>query len=94
MVYLSDHAGKAVSSEGVTGVVTLLHGGKNAAVTIRPDGIDRLSGYVHFIPNAQLQIVVTLTFKDGVTRTATFTPFARPSSAAAGSRDGHASHHQ
>jgi hypothetical protein len=81
-VYLSDHADQPVPSQGVSGNAVVLSGGK-ATVPLAPAGDNRLQGRGDFAVAPDMKVVVSLSFPDGGTWQARFTPGAKASAASA-----------
>ncbi|WP_373508267.1 hypothetical protein [Thiocapsa sp.] len=75
-VYLTDHGDKPVSSNGVGGNVIVMSGGR-ATIAVAPAGGNRLAGQGAFQRSLDMTAVVSLTFPDGNTWQARFTPGAR-----------------
>jgi hypothetical protein len=78
-VYLTDHGDVPVPSDGVTGNVIIMSGGR-ATIPVAPAGDNKLAGEGAFHTGPDMKAVVSLTFPDGNTLQARFTP-ADPSSA-------------
>jgi hypothetical protein len=78
-VYLTDHGDVPVSSDGVTGNVIIMSGGR-ATIPVVSVGESQLAGQGAFNTGPDMKAVVSLTFPDGNTWQARFTP-ADPSSA-------------
>lgn len=74
-LYLTDHAATPVPSEGVAGNVILMSG-ERSTIAIAPTGDNRLAGRGAFERSPDLKAVVSLTFPDGNTWQARFTPDA------------------
>jgi hypothetical protein len=94
-VYLSDHADKPVSSQGVSGNAVMLSGDKST-IALAPAGENLLQGAGAFTSGPDMKVVVSLTFPDGKAWQARFTPGARmqgtssvPATAPAGGHDMH-----
>lgn len=87
VVYVTDHAGKPLASEGASGTATLLSGKLKATSTLKPDGEDRLKGYAKYASHANMKVVVAITLKGQATEPARFTPLAKPASTAATAHD-------
>lgn len=76
-VYLSDHASQPVSSAGVGGNAVILSGGAKASLTLTPGGAHWLDGTGAFQSGPDMKVVVSLSFPDGTTWQARFTPWER-----------------
>lgn len=81
IVYVTDHADKKITSQGMKASVTLFGAGKKATAELKPDGDNRLKGMASYSPTADLKAVVSLTGTDGKTVQARFTPLAPPPAA-------------
>jgi hypothetical protein len=75
-VYLTDHSDKPVPSDGVGGNVIVMSGGR-ATIAVAPAGDNRLAGQGTFQRSPDMKAVVSLTFPDGNTWQARFTPAPR-----------------
>ncbi len=73
-VYLSDHAGKNVSSTGVTGYALLLNKQGKTKVELKPSTDNVIVGEGNFTLTPDLKAVVSLTFPNKETWQAKFTP--------------------
>ncbi|HMM55077.1 MAG TPA: hypothetical protein PKC23_08680 [Candidatus Desulfobacillus sp.] len=86
VVYVTDHAGKEVTTAGARGSATLLAGDQKASAALLPDGGNRLRGAARYAPTPDLKVVVSVTLPGKPAEQARFTPLAaRP---AAGGGDG------
>lgn len=75
-VYLMDHGDQPVSSQGVSGNAVVLSGDK-ASIPLAPAGENHLEGQGDFASGPDMKVVVSLTFPDGNTWQARFTPWER-----------------
>ncbi len=75
-VYLTDHSDAPVASEGVSGSAIILSGSR-ATIDLTPSGDSRLDGQGAFEVGPDMRAVVALTFPDGETWQARFTPWER-----------------
>lgn len=75
-VYLTDHGDQPVPSEGVSGNAVILSGARSTLV-LSPAGDNRLAGQGEFQAGPDMRAVVSLTFPDGNTWQARFTPWER-----------------
>ncbi len=97
-LYLTDHADAPVPSEGVGGNVILMSG-ERVTIAVAPTGDNRLAGQGAFEKRPDMKAITSLTFPDGNTWQARFTPGthvgAEHSSAVDPATDGddHANHH-
>jgi hypothetical protein len=74
VVYVTDHAGQKVPTEGATGTATLLAAKAKATITLVPDGDNRLKGSGRYASTPDLKAVVTVIRKNQAPETARFTP--------------------
>ncbi len=97
-VFLTDHGDAPVPSEGVSGNVILMSGGRTT-IAVAPVDSNRLAGEGVFQQQPDMKAVVALTFPDGETWQARFTPGAQAgqgqsaTDAAPADNDDHAHHH-
>lgn len=84
LVYLTDHGGAAVATEGATGSVVVLSKSKST-VALKPDGKNTLRGSGSFEIGPNLKAVVAVTLPGKPAEQARFSPFS-DSTAARGSR--------
>lgn len=97
-VFLTDHGDAPVPSEGVRGNVILMSGGRTT-IAVAPVDSNRLAGEGAFEKQPDMKAVVSLTFPDGETWQARFTPGAQAgqgqaaTDAAPADSDDHARHH-
>lgn len=88
-VYLTDHGGNKLPSEGATGTVTLLGQGQKTVIKLMPAGDNLLKGEGAYVPAPALKAIVSVTPKGQAAAQARFTPYA---SAATKPAEGHAGH--
>jgi hypothetical protein len=60
-VYVTDSAGKKLSTAGATGSVTLLAGKLKTTATLAPDGDNRMKGSAQYASAPGLKLVVSIT---------------------------------
>ncbi len=89
MVYVTDHAGTKVPTAGASGTVTILAGKSKVAVTLAPDGDNRLKGVGKYASSPDMKAVVAVTLAGKPAEQARFTPLAQPQQAA---KDDHTDH--
>lgn len=77
VVYVTDHAEKAVATAGAQAHITLLAGGRKSTARLVPDGENRLRGSATYASASDLKAVITLAFPGQPAVQARFTPFAR-----------------
>lgn len=73
-LYLSDNSYKPRSAEGATAQATVLAGGKQTTVSMRPGGPDMLWGQGDFTAAKGMRVVVALTLPGGKATQGRFTP--------------------
>ncbi len=91
VVYLSDHADQKLPSAGAKGKVTLLSGKQKAEITLTPAGDNKLTGQGIYASLPAMKAIVAITFPDGRTEQARFTPLMPKPLPAGGA--GHQGHH-
>jgi hypothetical protein len=72
-VYITDHGDAPVPSDGVSGSVILMSG-ERTTLGLSPVGANQLAGQGAFETGPDMKAVVSLTFPDGNTWQARFTP--------------------
>jgi hypothetical protein len=74
LVYVTDHAGQAVSTAGASGTATLLSSQGKVTATLAPDGDNRMKGIAAYAatPGMKAVVGIVLAGKDAVQ--ARFTP--------------------
>mgnify|MGYP000922476838 CR=1 FL=1 len=77
-VYLTDHGNQKVSAAGATGMATILTGKSKTAVALAPAGDNKLMGVGNYAVDPQMKVVVSVSFPNGKTEQARFTPLATP----------------
>ena len=85
VVYVTDHAGTKVPTNGASGTATILAGKAKATATLAPDGDNRLKGMAKYLPSPDMKVVVLITFPGKAAEQARFTPLAP-------AKDGHTDH--
>lgn len=76
VVYITDGAGKKLSTVGATGTATLLAGKLKATAALQPDGDNRMKGVAKYAATPDLKVVVLLTLPGKPAEQARFTPLA------------------
>lgn len=76
IVYVTDHAGTKITTVGATGSATLLSGKAKVAVTLTPDGDNRLKGAARYVAEPGIKAVVSITLAGKTAEQARFTPLA------------------
>lgn len=59
-VYVTDHAGTKVATQGASGTVTLLWGGRTSTVQLQPAGENMLKGRGAYVPQQGLKAIVSV----------------------------------
>lgn len=76
VVYVTDHASKALSTKGASATLTLVQGANKATVNLQPEGENRLVGKATYASTANLKAALTVTMAGKPVEQARFTPFA------------------
>jgi hypothetical protein len=76
VVYVTDHAGTKVPTQGASGSVTLLSGGQKATIALQPAGENALKGSGAYVPQQDLKAIVSVTVAGQPAAQARFEPFA------------------
>jgi len=77
VVYVTDHAGQKVSTDGATGNATILAAKGKASVALVPDGDNRLKGTGRYASTADMKAIISFTAKGQPPETARFTPLLK-----------------
>ena len=85
LLYVTDAAGKKLSTAGATGTATLLAGKDKTVASLTPDGDNRLRGTAKYVSAPGLKAVVSVTLPGKPAEQARFTPLNAES-------DGHTTH--
>lgn len=85
LVYVTDHAGKAVATSGATGSATILAGKSKSTVALQPDGDNRMKGVGKYTSTPDLKVVVSITLTGKQPEQTRFAPLAAK-------KDGHSDH--
>lgn len=75
-VYVTDHAGKALSTKAGSASLTLVQGANKATVSLQPEGENRFVGKANYASTANLKAALTVTMAGKPAEQARFTPFA------------------
>ena len=81
VVYVTDHAGQKVSTEGATGNATILAAKGKASVALVADGDNRLKGTGRYASTPDMKAIISFTAKGQPPETARFTPLLKPKEA-------------
>lgn len=93
VVYVTDHAGKAISTKGASGSLLLVQGASKVSVNLTPDAENRLVGKASYASTANLKGALTVTMENKPAEQARFTPFAKPKMTTAKKEEGEHAHH-
>ncbi|MCO5099350.1 MAG: hypothetical protein M9885_00385 [Burkholderiaceae bacterium] len=74
VVYVTDHAGKPVSTNGATGSATILAGKTRTAASLAPDGDNRMKGVARYVHAPDMKVIVSITLPGAAPEQARFTP--------------------
>ncbi|HAU57106.1 MAG TPA: hypothetical protein DCW87_05765 [Comamonadaceae bacterium] len=85
VVYVTDHAGQKVPTQGTTGNVTILAAKGKASVALVPDGDNRLKGTGRYASTPDMKAIISFTAKGQSPETARFTPLLK-------TKDAHSDH--
>ncbi|MBC3872881.1 hypothetical protein [Undibacterium flavidum] len=75
-VFVTDHAGKALSTKGASASLTLVQGANKLTVNLQAEGENRLVGKASYASTANLKAALTVTMAGKPAEQARFTPFA------------------
>ena len=85
VVYVTDQAGKKLSTAGAAGTATLLAGKVKATAPLAPDGDNRMKGSAKYASTPGMKGIVSITLPGKPAEQARFTPLAI-------APDGHSDH--
>ena len=74
LVYVTDHAGQAVSTAGASGTATLLSSRGKVTATLAPDGDNRMKGAAAYAATPGMKAVVGIALAGQGSEQARFTP--------------------
>ena len=77
VVYVTDHAGQKVPTQGTTGNATILAAKGKASVALVPDGDNRLKGTGNYASTPDMKAIISFTAKGQPPETARFTPMLK-----------------
>ena len=77
LVYVTDHAGQKVPTQGATGNATILAAKGKASVALVPDGDNRLKGTGNYASTPDMKAIISFTAKGQPPETARFTPLLK-----------------
>jgi hypothetical protein len=73
LVYVTDHAGAPMPTQGAQGVAHVLAGKERASVPLAPDGANRMKGSGHYAWTGDAKVVVSITMPGAQPAQARFT---------------------
>lgn len=76
VVYVTDHGGKPISTQGATATATLLAGTQKTTLNLTPKAENRLEGSGVYASSKDLKVVISLTLPGKPTEQARFTPLS------------------
>ena len=74
-VYVTDHAGKALSTKGASASLTIVQGANKSTITLTPEGDNLLVGKASYASTANLKAALTVTMAGKGIEQVRFTPF-------------------
>ena len=74
VVYVTDHAGTPVSTNGATGSAMILAGKTRSTASLAPDGDNRMEGLARYAHVPDMKVVVSITLPGAASEQARFTP--------------------
>lgn len=77
VLYVTDHAGKAISAKGASASLVLVQGANKVSVNLSPDTENRLVGKATYASAANLKGALTVIMENKPAEQARFTPFAK-----------------
>ena len=77
VVYVTDHAGQKVPTQGATGNAIILAAKGKASVALVPDGDNRLKGTGNYASTPDMKAIISFTAKGQPPETARFTPLLK-----------------
>ena len=76
VVYVTDHSGVKIPTAGASGTVTIMANKARAAVTLAPDGDNRMKGSGNYVSTPDMKAIVSITLAGKAVEQARFTPLA------------------
>jgi hypothetical protein len=76
VVFVTDHAGARIPTEGAKGSATILAGKTKSTAELKPDGDNRLKGVAKYAATPGMKVVVSITLAGKQPEQARFTPLA------------------
>lgn len=85
LVYVTDHMGNKIATEGASGSATILSGKTKSKAILKPDGDNRLKGSAKYVSSPDMKVVVIIAIAGQKSEQARFTPLTV-------AKDGHTDH--
>lgn len=95
-VYVTDHAGKAISTKGATATLLIVQGKQKITVELKPQAENEMIGQAAYNASADLKAALSFNEAGKGVEQARFTPFAPVKASKAGKKKaeaGHEHHH-
>lgn len=92
-VYVTDHAGKAISTKGATGNLLIVQGKQKIAVELQAKAENELVGQANYAATPDLKAALTVIIAGKEAEQARFTPFVVPKKATTPAQEDHSHHH-
>lgn len=89
VVYVTDHAGTPVPTDGATGTATIVAGKTRSTAALAPDGDNRMKGVAQYAHRPDTKVVVSITLGARAPEQAQFTPGVKIRDPHAGTHDKH-----
>lgn len=89
-VYVTDHAGQVIPTQGAKSSITLLNGKQKSSAELSPGSGHQFTGEAKYTANSVLKAVVSVQFPGQEAQQARFTPFKPVQPKAASGHEGHA----
>lgn len=74
LVYVTDHMGNKIATEGASGSATILSGKTKSKAILKPDGDNRLKGSAKYVSSPDMKVVVIIAIAGQKSEQARFTP--------------------
>lgn len=88
-VFVTDHGGKNIATQGAKATITLLSGKQKASAELQPGAPNQLTGQAKYHANSALKAIVSVQFPGQDPQQARFTPFKPASSSKGSGHEGH-----
>ena len=77
LVYVTDHAGKNISTALASGTATILAGKQKFSVTLKPEGDNRMKGVAKYTTSPDIKVLVSVTLPGQPPEQTRFTALAK-----------------